>query len=459
MRDLGEAIDEADVVGVPTILRAELLRGAENRDSRGITAVVDNLETRRKSGHPVKRLVSNFFHTDLYNWKLYDLIFSNVESVSVVSCHDLSPFLNERFGVAVRDHIKISPEHKYTRMFSLDGDPGDRIFPNRYAKILDEIAPEPGEVWLVAAGFLGKPMCNKIKARGGIAIDVGSIVDIWQGFNTRNKVNSELDYDWQTSMIAGLNLGEAACQSMKSAIARHRFRQHHKPGSGQTSPDSNETMHKVRVVGHPRCASAFVAASIQCFGLDLPHEKIGRDGICSWLNAVEEDPNPPWGPALSSDDTYQHTIGYVRDPASALPSIVVENGNTKSFDFRRKHIFLETGIDLADWTRPLDRAIASYVYWMDIVKKRSPLLTLKVENLLDDIYQARDVLVQVGFKLNPENFSSAKNIPKSKNATANKITMTGFKPSLDNMRMAETPDDLRQKLNEFCQEYGYVKLF
>lgn len=59
-------------------------------------------------------------------------------------------------------------------------------YPQVYHTLLKELRMcRPGEVFLVAAGFLGKIYCGVIKEAGGIAIDVGSIVDGWMGYNTR----------------------------------------------------------------------------------------------------------------------------------------------------------------------------------------------------------------------------------------------------------------------------------
>ncbi|MBA9070401.1 hypothetical protein FHR71_004167 [Methylobacterium sp. RAS18] len=77
--------------------------------------------------------------------------------------------------------------------------PGERRLPSQiiskmprqhYPDVFDELSVAlartlPGEVVLVAAGFLGKIYCNIIKDAGGIAIDIGSIVDGWMGHNTR----------------------------------------------------------------------------------------------------------------------------------------------------------------------------------------------------------------------------------------------------------------------------------
>jgi hypothetical protein len=56
---------------------------------------------------------------------------------------------------------------------------------NLIPKWLDE-QPAKGNVFLVGAGGLGKVYCNWIKQRGGVAIDMGSILDGWAGLITRS---------------------------------------------------------------------------------------------------------------------------------------------------------------------------------------------------------------------------------------------------------------------------------
>jgi hypothetical protein len=59
-------------------------------------------------------------------------------------------------------------------------------FRGRFKEVCEELTVNyRGELFLVAAGFLGKFYCDLIKSRGGIAIDVGSIVDYWLGHDTR----------------------------------------------------------------------------------------------------------------------------------------------------------------------------------------------------------------------------------------------------------------------------------
>lgn len=46
----------------------------------------------------------------------------------------------------------------------------------------------PGDVFLIGAGIWGKAYCEQVRAQGGIAIDMGSALDIWAGINTRPSV-------------------------------------------------------------------------------------------------------------------------------------------------------------------------------------------------------------------------------------------------------------------------------
>ena len=73
----------------------------------------------------------------------------------------------------------------------------DRHFPVAYERLIAGLeVPRPGCVFLVAAGLLGKVYCARIKALGGVALDVGALVDAWMGFDTR---------DGQYADVAGLS--------------------------------------------------------------------------------------------------------------------------------------------------------------------------------------------------------------------------------------------------------------
>jgi hypothetical protein len=50
----------------------------------------------------------------------------------------------------------------------------------------------PGEVWLVGAGVLGKLYCHAVQQAGAVAVDVGSVFDVWSGRqDTRGTVRAQ----------------------------------------------------------------------------------------------------------------------------------------------------------------------------------------------------------------------------------------------------------------------------
>jgi hypothetical protein len=115
----------------------------------------------------------------------YRDILTDIDFLGVISPHrDLAARLEARFRIPhVESHV-IPGETRLPGTSTPGGGTGH--FPNRYTEILANLTvPRPGAVYLVAAGLLGKIYCSHIKQRGGIAIDVGAVVDAWMGFDTR----------------------------------------------------------------------------------------------------------------------------------------------------------------------------------------------------------------------------------------------------------------------------------
>lgn len=194
---LCRAIRHADVVGVPDISRLCFgmpLPAPESlyqswHDYRGILAILDQLDSETATGNgplfrPSQMISSCNLHIDLASWGLYDRLFASIRQVSVISCHDALPAkLAERFGLSVSRFVRIPHERKFGEAFGY-GDDGDH-YPDTFRRLRRDLNAEPGEVFLVAAGILGKIYCDWIRDAGGLALDLGSVVDGWCGFNTR----------------------------------------------------------------------------------------------------------------------------------------------------------------------------------------------------------------------------------------------------------------------------------
>lgn len=194
------AVKDADILGIPDFLWRFLLKvsaltksGYYNRGIRGLLTIVERLDDvnfyppPHISNFPHNFLTTCHIHYDLEFWGLYRLIFDYVQKCSIISCHeDIIDVMRERYAVKVDRFYQIPTEYSWSQMFEYDSHRLQRHYPDYFEQLCEKITVNyPGEVFLVAAGFLGKIYCQIIKSKGGIALDVGSIVDQWLGYDTR----------------------------------------------------------------------------------------------------------------------------------------------------------------------------------------------------------------------------------------------------------------------------------
>lgn len=107
------------------------------------------------------------------------------------------------------------------------------------------------------------------------------------------------------------------------------------------------------ITGCGRSGTKYISFVLRRIGLHVNHEHIGRDGIASWLMAVDSD-RTPWGPGRANY-CFQHVFHQVRDPLRAIPSI--ETFKQSSWTYINHHIDLR-GID-----HPRLRAATYWYYW------------------------------------------------------------------------------------------------
>jgi hypothetical protein len=115
--------------------------------------------------------------------------------VGVVSCYDDLPSrLMRSFGVGSSELIKTYGEHLARLSMDRAGQEtgaGRRFLESHLAICERFTTVRAGELYLVAAGIFGKIYCDLIKRRGGIALDIGSVADIWMGVGTRTFTAAE----------------------------------------------------------------------------------------------------------------------------------------------------------------------------------------------------------------------------------------------------------------------------
>jgi len=150
----------------------------------------------------------------------------------------------------------------------------------------------------------------------------------------------------------------------------------------------NHHMHmfyrKILIVGHPRTGTGYTASLLGQLGLDIGHERDGKDGISSWMFAVESEKNPyAQSPIAKSRKAlcWEHLIHPVRNIAEAVPSIMRDNHYAlPSYNFRRKHIHRQFGTDLDDFQTSFERAVQSLVFWTKMIRKMNPGIWFRIED-------------------------------------------------------------------------------
>ena len=193
---LARAIFDADCIGVPTVSRflreLRLLRNDTLETSltgRGLRAVlhsVEKWENLRSSGLPPPVFVSCHLHQDLELWNCYAELFDGMNDVVLVSCHaNLGDCMQQKFGVRLAGHVVLPPD-RVTGPY-LARKPDGPSLPSLFDEAIDRLGDLPrNRLVLVGAGLLGKLLVTEARARGGVALDIGSIFDHWLGLKTRS---------------------------------------------------------------------------------------------------------------------------------------------------------------------------------------------------------------------------------------------------------------------------------
>jgi hypothetical protein len=350
------------------------------------------------------------------------------------------------------------PEKKFEGMFEYSSR-GVETPVEAFSRIMHEIAPAAGELVLVAAGFLGKLVCERVRALGGIALDIGSAADYWMGFQTRAYGRNQTIFDPSSSLVSGQPFPDSFgrrrisdVQPCHSDLSRDTNLTGMFAPSIVRAPESLTRSFALRLVGHPRCGSGYVSQVFQRLGLLVGHERLGEHGICSWMHAVE-DQSLPYAAPVAPIEAFKMVIGYVRNPFDAVPSIMLENTRSRSLDFRRFHIFRLLGTDVAKAQDPLERAVRSYLAWTSIVEVQSPTRTLRIEHMATDLSKCLPAFRAAGLAVTAEDMRAIKEIPKDVNSSIEKFPFP--KPKVEAEQHRALPNDLRRELAAFCERYGY----
>lgn len=187
-----DATRQADVLGVPSIFRfirdttTSLKSYRGHHSISGLLHVLEGVESLPETGREFTEDRIHQVCCDLPSIIDIAKAAKKVVIVSSILPEHLKPAL-AKYLDAEALHCVVVPTHTKTKgneqyMVS------PRPLPFLYEEIDAELAEkvEAGTLVIVAAGSIGKIFCETARLRGGVALDVGSMVDYWVGVKTRS---------------------------------------------------------------------------------------------------------------------------------------------------------------------------------------------------------------------------------------------------------------------------------
>lgn len=171
-------------------IRDRLIEAFENCDIIGIPVKNRFLEDPNSSWSKVKPILEKYvpnktysdidFHSHFLDRGYFKELFKKIDKLFYISCRDISKQLENRYRLKV-NAFHIAPEMK----FSVDYKGKSHL--EQIPEVKKWISEQDceGELCLFGAGVIGKIYGNWFRDQGGIAVDVGSVMDSWGGFKTR----------------------------------------------------------------------------------------------------------------------------------------------------------------------------------------------------------------------------------------------------------------------------------
>lgn len=174
------SLANADILG-----RTDSKRLGKDKRHFGFLAYMEERLDEISTTSPSKYFADAFLNTGLHGEHFYAKLFKSVDFIGFIGPHpDLARKIADTFNIKHHRTYLIPGEMRLPNREGLKN--GINHYPDAYNHILKHLeVTRPGDVYLVAGGLLGKIYCDRVKALGGIAIDIGSIADVWAGYNTR----------------------------------------------------------------------------------------------------------------------------------------------------------------------------------------------------------------------------------------------------------------------------------
>ena len=185
---------EADIVGIPYLSWVDHEYAISS--VRGVPCLMNIHRNFLRSQDPAGPIVcAQNIHTEFHRQNLIEPLLRMTKDIGLISClPDLPAMLRSRFGLDNVELFKIPGERYSQTLLSGEALAGEH-FPFVYWEIVRRLSqPHNGRVFLIAAGTLAKFYAAVIKRHGGIALDIGSLVDGWM------KIASRPGYDGRLAL-------------------------------------------------------------------------------------------------------------------------------------------------------------------------------------------------------------------------------------------------------------------
>ena len=445
-------IHSADIVGIIPPQRILLdwddkRRLDWNYSKRGVLSVM-NYITNQQTNDAL--YTSAHIHQELEQWNLYPYIFDSVQEVTLISAHkDLILYIKKRFGIRRVNFIKVVDNENFRSAHNSNILSVEDEYKN-IQKILDS-EESKNKVFILAAGLLSRIYSDVIKKNGGISIDIGSVADDWIQKRRRGMSVTGFQYmglRWELDVFQ-----ELPTISNKNLVSTNMYTTREIRGWREKEE------HKIKflMMANPRTGSRYSSQIFSQFGFDIGHEYLGKDGMVSWVHTAHNLNTPDFlqqglQKRISRYDlNCEHLLMMIREPLATISSMIYQNRGLVSFNYRRFHIWQAFGVDIQEYSSILDIAVASYLYWVDLMVLQKPEKIFKLETIEFDLknYFIDNNITFIDNHIDKEN--------TDRNETTKKWSIQ--KKKLGPEDFVNLDASLKAKLIKFCTTYEYDASF
>jgi len=182
---LQDAVRNCDALGIPTPVHfVDTVTPETVNGQLGFAGAY--IEGRKIASHLAEESIfDTFIFRGLSRTGGLKRLLTGLPFVGIVYHSDVRELLAENFEINELQFTEVPAHQSF-----LVADSSSVHFPDAFFEIVKDLSvPFQGAVFLVGAGYLGKAYCDVIKRRGGIALDIGSVLDGWTGLG-RTDVSS-----------------------------------------------------------------------------------------------------------------------------------------------------------------------------------------------------------------------------------------------------------------------------